>query len=139
MAGRANWFSALLVGALAFSLPHRVALAASRAPSPLVEETFAGTREGGALYARICAGCHLSNGEGAVGAGRYPALVGDKKLEFAPYPIDVVLEGRGAMPPFKDLLDDAQIAAVLNYVRGPTLRNNYTTTIGEADVRRARH
>lgn len=102
------------------------------------EAPFIDQKGGAAIYAQICAACHLLNGEGAVGAGRYPALAGNSKLEFASYPIAVVLDGRGAMPPFRNLLDDAQIAAVLNYVRSPALRNAYAGDIVEAEVHRAR-
>ncbi|PWB81004.1 MAG: hypothetical protein C3F11_16385 [Methylocystaceae bacterium] len=134
-----SMIATVLLGGLAVALSLVDARAASQTPPPLVEDSFADARGGGAIYARICAGCHLSNGEGAVGAGRYPALAGNSKLAHSRYPIEIVLEGHGAMPPFKDILDDAQIAAVLNYARGPALGNAYPATIGADEVRRFRH
>ncbi|HWW31594.1 MAG TPA: hypothetical protein VNY80_16375, partial [Steroidobacteraceae bacterium] len=36
---------------------------------------------GGAdTYAHICQGCHMAEGQGAVGAGHYPKLAGDPAL-----------------------------------------------------------
>jgi mono/diheme cytochrome c family protein len=126
------------IGLVVWPMQEHGAAAESAKRSPLSEEVFVETRDGDALYARICAGCHLSRGEGAVGAGRYPALAGNARLESAPYAIGVVLDGRGAMPPFRSLLDDAQIAGVLNFVRGPAFGNNARSPIEEADVRRIR-
>ncbi|TPG52349.1 hypothetical protein EAH89_18340 [Roseomonas nepalensis] len=82
-----------------------------------VSATRFGQRDGGALYAAICAGCHMPNGRGAVGAGAYPALAGNEKLEHTAYPVGVVLHGRHGMPGFATQLDDAQVAAVVNWVR----------------------
>lgn len=139
MTGFANRISPLVFGASLVAYAFAQSGALSQARLPLPEASFSGVREGRALYARICAGCHLPDGSGAIGAGRYPPLARNSKLEHAQYPIEIVLEGRGAMPPFKDILDDAQIAAVLNYVRGPDLENNYAASIDAADVHRSRH
>jgi mono/diheme cytochrome c family protein len=74
-------------------------------------------REGAALYAAICAGCHMPQGQGAQGAGAYPALAGNPRLVSGPYVATMVVHGRRAMPAFAGQLDDAQIAAVVGYVR----------------------
>jgi mono/diheme cytochrome c family protein len=74
-------------------------------------------REGAALFAAICAGCHMPQGQGAQGAGAYPRLAGNPRLASAPYVAAMVVHGRRAMPSFASQLDDAQVAAVVGYVR----------------------
>lgn len=74
-------------------------------------------RDGAALYRAICAGCHMPQGQGAQGAGAYPALAGNAKLVSAAYVETMVLYGRKAMPAFGGQLDDEQVASVVNYVR----------------------
>jgi mono/diheme cytochrome c family protein len=73
-------------------------------------------REGASLYAAICAGCHMPQGQGAQGAGTYPRLAGNPRLASGAYVATMVVHGRKAMPSFAQL-DDAQIAAVVGYVR----------------------
>lgn len=90
-----------------------------------VSATRFGQQDGGALYAAICAGCHMPDGRGAVGAGSYPALAGNAKLEYSAYPLSIVLNGLHGMPGFAGQLDDGQVAAVVNWVRG-NLGNGYT-------------
>ncbi|WP_400770678.1 c-type cytochrome [Methylosinus sporium] len=104
----------------------------------LPEASFETVRDGGEVYAMICAGCHQPRGEGAIGAGRYPVLAGSATLEHSAHAIEIVLAGKGAMPPFRDLLDDDQVAAVLNYARGAALGNGFSPNVEAADVRRAR-
>jgi mono/diheme cytochrome c family protein len=91
-------------------------------PTEAEWETFRGAgnipHQGGeAVYDALCAGCHMPDGEGAVGAGAYPALAENELLAAPSYPINLVVYGQGAMPPFGGLLDDRQIADVVNYVR----------------------
>jgi mono/diheme cytochrome c family protein len=96
------------------------------------------TEQGGeALYKNICQGCHMPNGQGAVGAGAYPALAKNTKLEVAGYPIAVVVNGQKAMPAFGPMLSDQQIADVINYVRSH-FGNNYKDKVTPADVKQAR-
>jgi mono/diheme cytochrome c family protein len=59
----------------------------------------------------------MAAAQGAVGAGAYPALANDPKLAVAGYSVLVVVNGSKDMPPFGALLDDEQVAAVVNYVR----------------------
>lgn len=91
--------------------------------------------DGAAIYRYVCAGCHMPDGRGAEGAGRYPALAGDARLENPSYPIGMVLRGRGAMPPFQRLLTDEQIAAVIGYVR-QNFGNEYGAppSVGEVQI-----
>ena len=94
-------------------------------------------QDGGALYRDICQGCHMARGEGAKGAGAYPALARDANLSQAGYPVTVVLKGQKAMPPFAGMLSDAQVAAVVNFVR-TNFGNAYADAVTAADVKAAR-
>ncbi len=73
--------------------------------------------DGKAIYNAICVACHMPEGQGAIGAAKYPALAGNENLLAADYPVYIVVHGQKAMPPLGDMLDDAQIAAVVNYIR----------------------
>lgn len=69
------------------------------------------------IYSRYCAECHRYEGEGL--RGSVPAL---KENQFVTagdpaQAIQVVLHGQGAMPGFAGRLSDAQIAAVVTYIR----------------------
>ncbi|MFC0386053.1 c-type cytochrome [Muricoccus vinaceus] len=97
-----------------------------------VSATRFGQQDGGALYAAICAGCHMPDGRGAAGAGAYPALAGNVKLEHAAYPVSIVLNGMHGMPGFATQLDDRQVAAVVNWVR-TNLGNAYAAEPATAD------
>ncbi|MBR0713480.1 cytochrome c [Bradyrhizobium liaoningense] len=89
------------------------------------------------LFANICQGCHMPDGSGASGAGAYPSLVADKNLEARGYPVYLVINGRRAMPPFGAMMTDAQIAAVVNYLR-THFDNNYQDAVTASEVRDAR-
>jgi mono/diheme cytochrome c family protein len=94
------------------------------------------TREalsGSDVYRQYCMACHMADGKGAQGAGRYPALAGNPNLAAAGYPIYVVLNGLGGMPWFNGMLQDEEIAAVVNYIR-TNFGNNYTDAAKAADV-----
>ena len=41
------------------------------------------SEDGEKLYQSLCSGCHMADGSGAVGARKYPALIGNPNLEFA--------------------------------------------------------
>jgi mono/diheme cytochrome c family protein len=94
-------------------------------------------KDGEAIFKNICAACHMPNGQGAAGAGAYPALAGNRKLETAAYPVFMVVNGRNAMPSFANRLDDNQIAAVVNYVR-THFDNDYKDAVSPADVKAVR-
>src|ERR1700691_5720481 len=55
---------------------------------------------GSEIYQQICQGCHMPNGQGASGAGSYPALAGDPALVSSQYMALTVLQGRRNMPAF---------------------------------------
>jgi mono/diheme cytochrome c family protein len=89
------------------------------------------------LYVNICQACHMENGRGAVGAGSYPPLANNSKLESPNYAIYVVLHGLKAMPPMGKLLSDEQVATVVNYVR-THFGNAYKDPVDMQDVSDAR-
>lgn len=89
--------------------------------------------EGKDIYNAICAGCHMPEGEGAVGAGKYPALANNESIEAAAYPIYVIIHGQKAMPPLGGVLSDEQIAAVVEYIR-TNFGNNYTEEVTVQEV-----
>lgn len=91
-------------------------------------------QDGQALFEAICQGCHMPNGTGAVGAGAYPALAHNQNLAAAAYPVITVLKGRKAMPPLGSYLSDAQVAAVITYVR-THFGNSYTDPISPEMVK----
>ncbi len=79
----------------------------------------------------------MADGKGAEGAGRYPALAENARLAAAAYPAVVVLNGKSGMPPFRRYLDDAQVAAVVNYVR-TNFGNRYPDILSADDVKKLR-
>jgi mono/diheme cytochrome c family protein len=99
-------------------------------------ETF-DEHTGETLYAGICQGCHMANAKGAAGAGHYPALANNPKLEAAGYPVTMVLRGLNGMPAIGTMLSDAQVAQVVNYVR-THFGNNYTDAVKPEDVKALR-
>ena len=94
-------------------------------------------RDGAALYAATCAGCHMPDGRGAVGAGAYPALAGNPRLDPAGYLVTVIARGRHGMPGFAGTMDDAQIAAVATFVR-TNFGNNHPDPVTPEEVRSVR-
>src|SRR4029077_14761527 len=98
---------------------------------------FAG-KSGAELYASVCQGCHMPDGKGATGAGAYPSIAGNETLKASAYMLDVVVNGKRAMPPLGDMMNDDQVAAVVTDVRMPS-SNNYRDALPPADVKAARH
>ncbi|HEY5203448.1 MAG TPA: cytochrome c [Roseiarcus sp.] len=92
---------------------------------------------GAALFQNVCAGCHQPDAKGAVGAGAYPSLVADKKLDSSDFMLAVLLGGLKGMPPVGDMMSDAQVAEVVNYVR-THFGNTYSDAVSAADVATAR-
>ena len=86
-------------------------------PQPMTRNGRFVMQDGAAIYRNVCTTCHMADAKGATGAGTYPALAGDKRLADPAYPIYVVLKGQKGMPDFGPLFDDAQVAAVVGYVR----------------------
>jgi mono/diheme cytochrome c family protein len=96
------------------------------------------TEQGGeAIFKNVCQGCHMPDAKGAVGAGMYPALAKNPKLEVSGYPVSVVVNGQKAMPAFGGMFSDQQIADVVNYIR-THFGNSYKDKVTPADVKSAR-
>jgi mono/diheme cytochrome c family protein len=88
----------------------------------------AGAVDGAQLFGAKCVACHQAAGTGVPGV--FPPLAGSEWVQGDPkILVKLVLLGvsgeievkgakyNGLMPPFKDTLSDAEIAAVLSYVR----------------------
>jgi mono/diheme cytochrome c family protein len=96
-----------------------------------------GEQGGAELFRNICAGCHQADAKGAVGAGAYPPLAEDRELASADFTINVLIAGLKSMPPVGDMMGDAQVADVVNYVR-THFGNTYSDAVTAADVATAR-
>ena len=94
-------------------------------------------QSGETLFAHVCAACHQADARGAIGAGAYPGLASDANLASKDYVLELLLEGRGAMPPIGRAMSDAQIADVINYLRGH-FGNAYADALSPAQVAAAR-
>ena len=111
---RNNWNRAL--GALAFLF---CASACSR-PTPAAERT---PGDPAALFSQACAKCHAAGGTG----GLPMAVNGPRPTDLTTAEwqrsrsdvelINAIRNGRGAMPPFQDVLSSQQIDALGAYVR----------------------
>jgi mono/diheme cytochrome c family protein len=93
--------------------------------------------DGAAIYRAVCQGCHMPDARGARGAGEYPALAANARLASAAFPAARVLNGWLGMPRFADMLSDAQIADVVNYVR-TNFGNRYSDRVSADDIERMR-
>lgn len=105
------------------------------ASSILSAQAGAEALDGKKIFAANCAACHQATGLGIPGA--FPALKGNKFVQGDPaLVIATVLKGRGGMPTFAESLDDANLAAVISYVRGGW--GNTASPVTEADVKAVR-
>jgi mono/diheme cytochrome c family protein len=104
-------------------------------------------RRGQAIYEERCASCHGEQGQGAPGA--YPPLAGSRKVQLASSVnlIRTVLHGGFppatagnprpyGMPPFGQDLGDADVAAVVTYLRNAW--GNSAPPVGELEVLKLR-
>jgi len=89
---------------------------------------------GAQVYTQVCQACHMADAKGGSGAAIIPALAKNPRLAEPGYPVGMVLQGRGAMPALGDLLDPAQIASVVTYIR-THFGNNYRKPVTEAEVK----
>ena len=95
------------------------------------------TTDGKKLYHDSCAACHMHKGEGAYGAGYYPPLADNSKMQSKYYIIDILINGFRGMPSFHKMMNDEQMAAVTQYVVSDL--NGYTDTVTAEDVAQLRH
>lgn len=125
-----------------WALAMAIAATASADDSSFTSTAGIGKVGGEEIYGHICQGCHMPQGQGAVGAGHYPKLAGDPALVSWEYVAITVLNGKNGMPAFglppdqvmetrTVHLSDAQVADVVNYVRsnfGNRHKNTVTAT-----------
>jgi mono/diheme cytochrome c family protein len=111
----------------------------------ILSATPLGTTDGQQIYEHVCRGCHMRDAAGAVGAGHYPALAKNPALASRQYMALTILLGTRNMPAFgarhaigfggpPAVLGEAQIAAVINYVR-THFDNHYKDPITAAEVK----
>jgi mono/diheme cytochrome c family protein len=96
-----------------------------------------GETSGEAMFRRVCAACHMPDAKGAEGAGHYPALAGNPKLEAGGYPLSVLMHGLNGMPPVGQMMSDQQAADLVNYVR-THFGNRYKDAVTPTDAKAAR-
>jgi mono/diheme cytochrome c family protein len=117
------------------SPPAPAEIAAPGSSEPTLSAGFKFAEQSGeSLYANVCQACHMPDGKGATGAGSYPSLAGNRAIETGRYAVDVVVNGRRAMPPIGMMMSDDQVAAVVNYVR-THFGNNYRDAVTAEDVK----
>jgi cytochrome c oxidase subunit 2 len=89
------------------------------------------------VYGANCVACHQATGKGVPGA--FPALDGSKVVNGPKgEQINVVLNGRNAMPPWKSVLSDTDIAAVITYTRNSWSNKAAENIVQPAEVAAAR-
>ena len=126
------------------SLPPRAPLA--EPTTPFDASTL--TEQGGKVYAKHCADCHGKNGEGVTGI--YPPLDGNSSVTeptginatrmvllggFSP--VTAANQRPYSMPPFAQQLSDAEVAAVVTYIRRSW--GNQGSIVRAEKVRTLRH
>jgi mono/diheme cytochrome c family protein len=94
-------------------------------------------QSGEALYANICQACHMPDGKGASGGGTYPSLAGNQNLAARGYPLYIIVNGQRGMPPIGLMMNDDQVAAVVNYVR-MHFGNHYQDAVSAEEVKAVR-
>lgn len=128
------------------TLDTTTAAASTAPPEPAGPYAFDATRAA-ASFATTCAACHQATGLGIPGA--YPPLKGNPVvLDADPSKqIDVVLHGLqgqevagtvypGAMPPFAGMLNNTQIADIINHERSSWGNNSKKITASDVKARR---
>jgi mono/diheme cytochrome c family protein len=91
--------------------------------------------DGKSLFNDNCSACHQVTGKGVKGA--FPALAGSPFVQGDPkIVVATVLNGRAGMPAFKDDLSDADLSAILTYVRASW--GNTAKAVAPKDVAAAR-
>lgn len=89
------------------------------------------------IYAANCVACHQANGKGVPGA--FPALEGSAVVTGPKGPqIDILLNGKNAMPAWKSVLSDTDIAAVITYTRNSWSNKAQENIVQPAEVVAAR-
>jgi mono/diheme cytochrome c family protein len=131
--------TAVALGAVttAIASPAKAPLAGDAADGAFVARDKFSETNGEQMYRRVCAACHMPDAKGAVGAGYYPSLAKNPKLEAGGYPLSVVMLGLNGMPPLGKMMTDQQAADVVNYVR-THFGNKYKDAVTAADAQALR-
>jgi mono/diheme cytochrome c family protein len=143
-AAAAAWLGAGIIVCFGLAAVALVDMPAHAGTAGILDAATLSTTDGQQIFEQICQGCHMQNGQGAVGAGHYPALANDRTLASRQYMALTILAGRRNMPAFgarhaigfggpPATLREDQIAAVINYVR-THFGNRYTDSITAAEV-----
>lgn len=87
--------------------------------------------DGKAIYEQKCGSCHHADGKGG---GPFPALAGSKNVDAKDPTVVIatVKNGKGMMPAWKSQLSNAEIAAVVTYIRSAW--GNKAGPVTEAEV-----
>jgi mono/diheme cytochrome c family protein len=136
-AGRnASSYALALAIAFASSAAH-LREASAQAALPLSRGRSFDEAGGAALFAGVCAGCHQPDGKGASGAADYPSLAENSDVASVEYLERLLIKGQRGMPAVGQMMNDQQLADVINYVR-THFGNAYDDTVSPADVAAAR-
>jgi cytochrome c oxidase subunit 2 len=89
------------------------------------------------VFVANCAVCHQANGKGVPGA--FPALDGSPVVNGPRVEQEkILLNGRNAMPAFKAVLSDTEIAAVITYTRNSWSNKAAENIVQPAEIQAAR-
>jgi cytochrome c oxidase subunit 2 len=95
------------------------------------------SQRGEKVYAANCVACHQANGKGVPGA--FPALDGGPVVTGPKAgQIKIVMDGKGAMPAWKSVLSDTEIAAVITYTRNTWSNKAQENIVQPAEILAAR-
>ena len=132
--------------AFAARQPGIAASASAQAAAAVSDPVAAGKR----VYEKNCVGCHQGTGQGLPGA--FPPVVGSEWVTGAPETLArILLHGlqgpvqvagatyNGAMPAWKDVLGDEEIAAVATYLRRWAPNAARAITTEQVAAQRAAH
>jgi cytochrome c oxidase subunit 2 len=94
-------------------------------------------QRGEKVYSANCVACHQATGKGVPGA--FPALDGDPVVNGPrAAQINILLNGKNAMPAWKAVLSDTEIAAVITYTRNNWSNHAAENIVQPAEVLAAR-
>lgn len=119
-------------------------LSGTTAGTTTTTATVATAPDGASVYSTNCISCHSANGQGL--PGTFPPLAGNPEVTGDPVAVIRILKHglhgaikangqtyNGVMPAWQGKLTDAQITAVINYIR--TSWGNKATPVTEAQVK----
>ncbi|MGR9100333.1 MAG: c-type cytochrome, partial [Gammaproteobacteria bacterium] len=88
--------------------------------------------QGEKVYQSSCSSCHMPGGEGL--PGTFPALKGSAIVNGdLDQQVKIVLEGKGMMPAFGQMLNAADLASVITYTRN-ALGNKVGDSIQPSEI-----